>query len=121
MNKHLIPLLLVVNLQASEYASLLFHGNCTTCHFETKTVSAPSVIEFKQRYLNAFAQKDEFVKYMSLWVQHPKKESSIMHDAIKKHKLMPELGFDLETLEIISEYIYETDFVQKHEGHKQRR
>ncbi len=113
-----IPLLFTLNLQANPYASLLFHGNCTTCHFEGKTVSAPSVIEFKQRYMDAFPQKEDFIKYMSAWVQHPQKETSIMRDAIKKHALMPELGFGLDTLEIISEYIYETDFEKKHKGHK---
>jgi hypothetical protein len=41
-----------------------------------------------------------------------------MLDAIEKHELMPELGFDIETLKTISEYIYETDFTQKHSGHK---
>ncbi|MDD2790816.1 MAG: cytochrome C [Sulfurimonas sp.] len=109
---------MVLNINANEMGSLLFHGNCTTCHFENKTVSAPSVVDFKERYMTAFAEKKEFVKYMSEWVEHPKKETSIMLDAIEKHELMPELGFDIETLKTISEYIYETDFTQKHSGHK---
>lgn len=49
---------------------------------------------------------------MSKWVQYPKKETSIMKDAIIKYELMPELGFDLDTLEQISEYIYESDFTK---------
>jgi hypothetical protein len=36
-----------------------------------------------------------------------------MHDAIKKHGLMPDLGFDKETLRDISAYIYETDFTKR--------
>lgn len=32
---------------------------------------------------------------------------------LKKHELMPELGFDKEMLKIICEYIYETDFTKK--------
>ncbi len=99
------------------YASLLFHGNCTTCHFEQKTVSAPAVVEFKKRYMDAFKTKEDFVFYMSQWVVSPKKETSIMHDAIKKHGLMPELGFDLSTIEIISSYIYDTDFIKEHSNH----
>lgn len=55
---------------------------------------------------------------MSEWVEHPKKETSIMLDAVQKHGLMPELGFDRETLQTIAEYIYETDFTKKHSGHK---
>ncbi|MGB5963959.1 MAG: cytochrome C, partial [Sulfurimonadaceae bacterium] len=62
-------------------------------------------------------KKEDFVKYMSTWVQHPNEETSIMRDAIEKHELMPELAFDLETLKTIAAYIYETDFTKKHEGH----
>ena len=116
-----IILVSLVQLKADEYASLLFHGNCTTCHFELETHSAPSIVDLKQRYLSAFAQKKLFVQQMSTWVLQPKKENSIMHDAIQKYGLMPELGFDLETLEIIAEYIYETDFTQKHETHNKSR
>lgn len=112
-------LLLAINLHADDYGSLLFHGNCTTCHFETKSASAPSVVDFKKRYITAFPKKEDFVAYLSLWVQHPNEETSIMRDAIEKHGLMPELGFELDTLQIIAEYIYETDFTQEHSGHKQ--
>ncbi|MBU1659339.1 cytochrome C [bacterium] len=105
-------------MTANEDGSLLFHGNCITCHFETKTVSAPSVVDFKEHYLRAFPKKEDFVNYMSIWVQHPKEETSIMLESVEKHGIMPELGFDLETLKEISEYIYETDFKNKHKGHK---
>lgn len=97
-------------LEAGEVSSLLFNGNCLTCHRETKTESAPSVVEFKKRYINAFSNREDFINYMSEWVQHPKEETSLMHDAIKKHGLMPDLGFDIETLKEISAYIYDTDF-----------
>ncbi len=98
---------------AQEMGTLLFNGNCITCHHPTKTISAPAVVEFKERYMNAFSSKDEFVSYMAAWVQHPKAETSLMHDAIEKHELMPELGFDEETLKIICDYIYKTDFTKK--------
>ncbi len=111
-------LLLSLNLQATNYDALLFHGNCTTCHFENKTVSAPSVVAFRAHYRSAFPIKKDFVDYMSTWVEHPKEETSLMHDAIEKHGLMPELAFDIETLRSISSYIYDTDFSKIHEGHK---
>lgn len=100
-------------LEANEVSSLLFNGNCLTCHKETKTESAPSVVEFKKRYMNAFSKKEDFVSYMSEWVEHPKEDTSLMRDAIKKHGLMPDLGFDKETLREISVYIYETDFTKR--------
>ena len=107
------------SLEADSLGSLLFHGNCTACHKEVKAVSAPSVMEFRLNYRRAFPKKEDFIEYMSEWVKHPNPESSIMLDAIKKYELMPELGFEKSTLEIISEYIYETNFTQEHEGHEE--
>ncbi len=103
---------LTVNLYSVDYKELLFTGNCTTCHFINKTVSAPSIIELKDRYLNAFPEKNDFVEYMAVWVQHPNPTMSLMNDAIDKYEIMPELGFGLETLREIAEYIYITDFKQ---------
>ena len=111
-------LLYISSLEASNYGSLLFHGNCITCHDETQTLSAPSVIDFREKYITAFPKREDFVNYMSEWVLHPKEETSIMLEAIEKYELMPELVFDIDTLKIISEYIYDTDFKITHEGHK---
>jgi len=110
--------LLISQLHADKISALLFHGNCTTCHFELQEKSAPSMIEVRQRYLNAFPRKKEFVKYMSQWVKNPSQENSIMQDAIAKHKLMPQLAFDKETLKEISSYIYDIDFTKLHNEHK---
>ena len=114
----ILTLAISSSLSGASLGSLLFHGNCITCHEETKAVSAPSVLEFREHYLRAFPKKKDFVNYMSAWVEHPDAQKSIMLDAIKKYELMPELGFEKSTLEIIAEYIYETDFTKEHEGHK---
>jgi len=106
-------LILIPNLQADDNSSLLFNGNCITCLKETKSTSAPSVVEFKQRYKSAFTKKNNFVYYMSKWVVSPNKETSLMQDAIKKYGLMPHLGYDIQTLKNISAYIYETDFTSR--------
>ncbi|MCK9491983.1 MAG: cytochrome C [Sulfurimonas sp.] len=110
-------LLFFLSLDASEYGSLLFHGNCITCHHETKAISAPSIVEIREKYLSAFADKEDFVEYMSTWVKEPKEETSIMLDAIEKYGLMPELAYELDALREISAYIYETDFSKEHSGH----
>ncbi len=118
MKKLLIIYIFMLSLEANNYQSLLFHGNCVTCHFETKSLSAPSVQDFKKRYKDAFPNKKDFINYMSIWVEHPNPDTSLMNDAIKKYNLMPELGFDRDTLKRISEYIYDTDFSKPHSGHK---
>ncbi len=91
----------------------LLYGNCTTCHYETRSLSAPSLKIVKERYKLAFPIKEDFVKYMSSWVLKPNQETSIMQDMIQKYELMPELGYDKDTLEKIANYIYETDFKSK--------
>ena len=90
--------------------SLLYNGNCITCHKDTKEESAPSMYEVKKRYMSAFSEKKDFISYMSKWVSNPDKKTSLMHDAIKKHGLMPPLGFDEDMLRDIATHIYETDF-----------
>ncbi|MEA2029877.1 MAG: cytochrome C, partial [Campylobacterota bacterium] len=84
--------------------------NCTTCHYETQSISAPSVVEFKTVYLKKFVKKEDFVESMAKWVQYPNAKTTLMPKAVAKHGLMPELGFDLETLKSISSYIYDTNF-----------
>jgi len=118
MKKELSALLLFFGtLQAGELGSLLFHGNCVTCHYELEDKSAPAMIHVRERYLQAFAKKEDFVSYMSEWVMHPNEERSIMQDAIAKYELMPQLAFEKDVLEDIAEYIYETDFRTIHKDH----
>ncbi len=118
MQKFLLLCSSVLTLNAANMGSLLFHGNCTTCHFEQQEKSAPAMMEVQKRYKKAFPNKKEFVRYMSAWVLHPNAESSIMQDAIEKHGLMPELSFEKETLSEICGYIYDTNFTKKHAGHR---
>ncbi len=118
--KILFLLPLALSLNAADMGSLLFHGNCVTCHFELKDDSAPAMIKVQKHYKAAFGNKKEFVKYMSEWVSHPNAAHSIMQDAVEKYGLMPELAFEKDVLEEISSYIYETDFTKAHSGHKPR-
>ena len=36
--KSLILLLIILNVEATNYNSLLFNGNCVACHFEKKSL-----------------------------------------------------------------------------------
>ena len=107
-----IVTLTIIYSYANSHNELFFNGNCVTCHSKNKSISAPSIAQIKERYINAFPNKKYFINYMSTWVKNPNVERSLMDDAIKKYELMPELGFDLNTLKDISQYIYETDFKQ---------
>ncbi len=120
-NRFILLLFLILSsLNADSIGSLLFHGNCITCHHETQTISAPSMVNVREHYKRAFSKKEDFVKYMSKWVANPNPETSIMLQDIDKHGLMPHLGFEEEALKEIVEYIYDTDFTKKHEGHNKK-
>lgn len=110
MKKISLLSLVILNLQAGNYGSLLLQGNCITCHHETKAISAPSLHDIQQNYLNAYAKKSDFIQAMSQWVLAPDAQTSIMAQAVKKYELMPQLNFQKDVLEDISAYIYETDF-----------
>jgi len=103
----LVTLFIVTGSYAESYGRLLLYGNCITCHHETKSISAPSLQIIKQRYHEVFEDKKEFVNYMVDWVYKPSHEGSIMHDMIDKYELMPELGYDKDTLEKVATYLYE--------------
>ena len=111
-NKLFLVLTLTTAIYATDDGSLLFNGNCITCHHPTKSISAPSMVEVRKNYLNAFSKKEDFIEYMSKWVKKPNEETSIMQYAVKKYGLMPELAFEMETLQEITSYIYNTDFIE---------
>jgi len=114
MKFFLLSLFIISNIHSSDnIGELLFNGNCVTCHFKTKDISAPSMQKVKQRYIKAFPNKKEFVNYMSTWVSSPNKDGSLMHDAIEKYEIMPTLGFEQDYLNDIASYIYDTDFSKK--------
>lgn len=102
-------------LNAADIRALFFNGNCATCHYKNTVQSAPSITEIRNVYRSVFLDKSSFVKHMSEWVLKPDANTSLMSGAIKKFELMPELGYDLDTLKEISKYIYETDFSKKHD------
>jgi cytochrome c551/c552 len=119
MRIFLLLLVTFLSLKASDsMGALLFHGNCVTCHYKTTEKSAPSMMEVRKRYKEAFPDKKDFAKYLSEWVHNPSAQSSIMQDAIAKHELMPQLAYEKDVLEEIAAYIYDTDFTKQHPFHR---
>jgi len=101
-------MLLLSSLSANENR-MLFYGNCISCHGEIRKPSAPHFAEIKGYYLLKFPTKEAFVDNMAKWVFKPNEKTSQLSHAIKKYKLMPFLSIDLDTLEKIATYIYESD------------
>ena len=110
MKTFIFLFLIALHVDASNINSLLFNGNCIACHEKNKNLSAPSVVEFKKVYKNAFKKEEDFVNYMSKWVANPNEKTSLMDKEVKKYGLMPHLSFDEDVLKDIAKYIYHTDF-----------
>jgi len=47
---------------------------------------------------------------MTKWVEKPDAKTALMPEAISQYGLMPELGFDRETLREIGLFLYEKKF-----------
>ncbi len=86
--------------------ALLFNGNCATCHHLEKASSAPTIYEVRQRYLQAFPNKKDFIQYLSEFVLKPSTDKSLMLDQIEKYGLMPQLAYERDVVAEIAEYIY---------------
>jgi len=100
---------LAINIDANDIRELLLHGNCTTCHFINKSISAPAMSIVQKRYKQAFADKKMFIKFMVDFIKNPDKNNSIMLDMIKKYELMPKIAFDEDTLKEIASYLYDVN------------
>ncbi|MCK9546708.1 MAG: cytochrome C, partial [Sulfurospirillaceae bacterium] len=87
---------------------ILYQGNCHTCHGYDKANSAPSAKAIQQRYKEVFEEKEAFIDFMREWIKLPKEESALMPDEIRKHGLMPILGYDDFTLNEVGNYLFET-------------
>lgn len=106
--KNLFLLVLAsIYLHAAPRGEMLFNGNCITCHALENSPSAPSVKEIHTRYKKAFDSKEQFVNAMARWIIKPDAKTALMPEAVKKYGLMPELGYDKETLNEIASYLYD--------------
>jgi len=108
--KKLLLIVFLINIYANELGNLLLNGNCTMCHYIDKDKSAPSFIKVKKAYKKAFPKKNDFIKFMKSFILNPTKDKSILSLEVKKYGLMPKIAYDEETIKIIVNYIYETNF-----------
>lgn len=97
-------------MYAISLGETLFNGNCVTCHKTDVANSAPTIVEIQSRYKKAFPAKKHFVDFMQTWVEKPHAKSALMPEAITQYGLMPELGFDAQSLKEIAEFVYEHTF-----------
>lgn len=107
MKKFIFFCLCPFYLYAVSLGETLFNGNCVTCHTTTSPNGAPIIQEVQRTYKKTFDTKEQFVSFMSNWVDKPDAKTALMPEAIKKYGLMPTLGYDQETRQKIASYLYD--------------
>lgn len=90
----------------------LMEVQCYLCHGpkagENDGRIAPPMVAIKARYIDKEGlNKDEFVKYVTAFVENPTEELALMKGAVKKHGLMPKQAFPKGSIEKIAEFMFD--------------
>lgn len=109
------PELIAVKNQSSSEShpgKKLMETNCYVCHNPTTDHDSrigPPMIAIKNHYLTEGMTKEEFVSSIQNWIENPTEDNSKMPGAVRRFGLMPKQIFPKETIQQISEYMYEND------------
>jgi cytochrome c551/c552 len=103
-----------VSLGTDHSAALrLMQSNCASCHklgpAGDGPVIAPGMGDIRDAYMDAFPEREDFVKAATAFSKNPTKEAALMKQAVSKNGLMPKLGVAESDLKAISEYLYENE------------
>ena len=132
--KYLITILALVGLVScqqdkKEYTAIVGHNSdvieeqhiegkklmevhCYLCHGPKSAENygriAPPMVAIKARYIDKEGlNKDEFIKYVTAFVENPTEELALMQGAVKKHGLMPKQAFPKGSIEKIAEFMFD--------------
>jgi mono/diheme cytochrome c family protein len=98
----------------------VFELTCKSCHMpkgdghasldgKHKKRTAPPMAMVKKRYLNAYPERDDFVKAVADWAAAPSQDSSLLKRAVKHHGVMPAQMLKEDSLKKVAAYIYDED------------
>lgn len=93
----------------------LMATNCNICHSPTATEQnriGPPMIAIKRHYIDSGTTKEEFIAAMQTWIKNPNAKDAKMFGAVKRFGVMPKQAFPEETIEQISEYMYDFEIEQ---------
>ena len=93
----------------------LMETNCYVCHSPTASQEdriGPPMIAIKKHYINEGTTKEEFVNAMQAWLKNPIEENAKMFGAVRRFGVMPKTPYPEETIELISEYIFNNEIEQ---------
>ncbi len=105
-----------INETASEHpGKKLMETNCYVCHSPTASQDGrigPPMIAVKKHYVNSEISKQEFIESMQAWIKNPNAEDAKMRGAVKRFGAMPKQYFPEETIEKISDYMFDNTIEQ---------
>ncbi len=90
----------------------LMETHCYLCHGATAPENqgrvAPPMVAIKARYIDIEGlNKEDFIKYVSTFVENPSEELAMMKGAVKKHGLMPKQTFPKGSVEKIAAFMFD--------------
>lgn len=101
--------------QSTHPGKKLIETNCYVCHNPTASHDdrlAPPMIAVKKHYLIEGMSKQEFTNAIQNWIANPTEDNAKMYGAIRRFGVMPKQVFPEETIQLISEYMFDTDIEQ---------
>jgi nitrate reductase cytochrome c-type subunit len=105
----------------------LMENKCYVCHNLTNSHDdriAPPMIAIKKHYISDNTTKEEFINAMQNWIKNPTEETSKMKGAVRRFGVMPKQYFSEETIQQISEYMFDNEiehpswFEKQHKNQK---
>ncbi len=106
----------------TDKAYVLMKQFCLSCHFEKPDpakrdqMQAPPMANVQRHYKSAYPQKNDFIKAVVNWVNHPSEEKILMPGAARRFGLMPALPIGDDKLTLIAKGLYNYKFQTT--GHK---
>ena len=93
----------------------LMETNCYVCHGPTASQDdriGPPMIAIKKHYINDETTKEDFVATMQAWIKNPNEANTKMRGAVRRFGVMPKQAFPEETIEKISDYMFDNTIEQ---------
>ncbi len=106
--------------QDTAYA--LVQQNCYVCHFEKPNpdkrdqMIAPPMSNVQQHYKSTYTDREDFIKAVVSWANHPSEENSMMPGSVRRFGLMPPLPIGDDKLSQIAGALYDHDFGNFRQG-----
>ena len=93
----------------------LMETHCYVCHSPNASHDdriGPPMIAIKQHYISEETTKENFIADMQAWIENPNEEDARMHGAVRRFGVMPKQAFPKETIEQISDYMFDFEIEQ---------